>query len=304
MDDRDSTVTMSKPTVHVRQATQDDRPRILEISSQIWDGDDYVPSLLDAWIADTAGELVVAALDNTVIAFAHRTWSLPGIAWLEGIRTDPAYQGCGAGKAMTEHLIASSRAAGATHINLSTYIDNEASIHIIEAYGFGLVATFSYLERTGDLPPPDARDEEGQIRPLSELETLAFVKDSAYLALAQRQFSHGWKFLPFDRDPNKAIAPLAYCLGYWQSNALKAVVCVRQEPAGVGPCTLNFLDGEPEAMTALLSHTLRAYAGRALEVMLPTHQGKHAAALRLLQDMGFESWSGFKADVFVYEMIL
>jgi len=37
---------MSEDTVHLRLATEADRSRIVEISSQIWDGHDYVPELL------------------------------------------------------------------------------------------------------------------------------------------------------------------------------------------------------------------------------------------------------------------
>jgi hypothetical protein len=66
--------------VLVRQAAVTDRARILEISSQIWDGNDYVPEVLDAWFADAEGELVVATLDGHVIAFAHRSWLCPKVA--------------------------------------------------------------------------------------------------------------------------------------------------------------------------------------------------------------------------------
>ena len=295
---------MSSHSVQVRKARQDDRPRILAISSKIWDGDDYVPELLESWYADTAGELVVAVIDDTVIAFAHRTWVLPGIAWFEGIRTDPAHQGRGAGKAITEYLIRSARDAGATHIHLSTYIDNESSIHIIESYGFQLAATFTYLERPGDLPPPKETREIPQLRPLSEQETIAFVENSDYLSLAGHRFSHGWKFLPFDHDPRAAISPLAYRRGHWESDELKAAVCIRHNPAHGGSFTLNFLDGDPDAMCALLNQALYDYDGKTIEVMVPVQHGRHAAVFELLKEAGFTSWSEFKADVFVYEMVL
>lgn len=295
---------MTSHSAHVRPATDDDRSRILEISSQIWDGDDYVPHLLESWYVDTAGELVVAEIDGTVIAFAHRTWVLPRVAWFEGIRTDPAHQGRGAGKAITEYLIRSARDAGATHINLSTYIDNESSIHIIESYGFQLTASFSYLERPGDLPPPILALESSQIRPLSERETITFVGGSEYLNLAQRQVSHGWKFLPYDHDATAAISPLAYRRGYWEADELRAAVCIRHNPADGGPFSLSFLDGEPDAMRSLLNRALYDYDGKTIEAMVPVHQGRHAAVFELLKEAGFFSWSEFRADVFVYGMVL
>ncbi|MCK4570540.1 GNAT family N-acetyltransferase [Candidatus Bipolaricaulota bacterium] len=295
---------MSNQPIRVRRATLDDRERILEISAQIWDGEDYVPELLDGWLTDLKGELVVAMLDDHILAFAHRTWLCPGIAWFEGIRTDPACQGRGAGKAITEYFIRAARDAGATHIELSTYIDNEASIHIIESYGFQLVGTFSFLERPAGLEPPKGVVNSLNIRPVSEQETIDFVSHSEFLSLAQRRFPRGWRFFPFDHDPREAIARLECRLGYWDEDQLEAVLCIRQDPAHGGPSTINFLDGEPSAMRALLNHGLRLYGSKTMGIMVPIHLGRHAAVLEWLREAGFTSWSEFKPDVFAYEMVL
>jgi len=274
------------------------------ISGQIWDGEDYVPELLDDWFADREGELVVATLDDQVIAFAHRTWLCPGIAWFEGIRTDPASQGCGAGKAITEYLIRAARDAGATHIELSTYIDNEASIHIIESYGFQLVGTFSYMERPNELEPPESVEESLGIRSISEQETIEFVVHSEFLSLARRRFPRGWRFFPFDLDYCEAVARIECRLGFWAGDELKAVMCIRQSPDHEGRITINFLDGEPAAMCALLNHALASYEGKTMQIMVPIHQGRHATVLPLLRRSEFRSWSESEADVFVYEMLL
>ena len=278
--------------------------RILEISAQMWDGEDYVPALLDGWFADREGELAVATLDDYVIAFAHRTWLCPGIAWFEGIRTDPAFQGRGAGKAITEYFIRAARIARATHIELSTYIDSAASIHIIESYGFSLVGTFSYLEREAESAPPEPGDESANIRSISDQETVEFVRGSEFLSLARGRFPRGWRFFPFDHDPCEAIARLECRLGFQEKNELKAVLCIRHKPANGGPSTINFLDGETLAMRALLDHALRLYACRTMGIMVPIHLGRHAAVLDLLREAGFTSWSEFKPDVFAYEMVL
>ena len=67
--------------IEVRPLTPEDRARVLEISSQIWDGDDWVPEALDSWFRTADGEAVAAVLDGTLIGFARRTWILPGHAW-------------------------------------------------------------------------------------------------------------------------------------------------------------------------------------------------------------------------------
>ena len=44
---------MAEDTVHLRLVTEADRSQIVEISSQIWDGHDYVPELLDEFAFKT-----------------------------------------------------------------------------------------------------------------------------------------------------------------------------------------------------------------------------------------------------------
>jgi len=290
--------------ITVRRAEPKDRARILEISSQIWEGEDYIPELLDEWFSDHEGELAVAILNDHLIAFAHRTWLCPGIAWLEGIRTDPAWEGHGAAKAITEHFIRGATDDGATHINLSTYIENKASIHIIESYGFALVGAFSYVERLAESGDPVPVPIPGNIQMLSEAETLEFVAASQFLSLARRRFPRGWRFFPFDHAPNEAIARLHYCIGAGTSDRFAAVLCIRQDHDHPARITINFLDGELASMRSLLAHAMGQYAGKEFEMMVPCDQGQHARALFVLQEAGFTSWSEFKPDVLVYEMVL
>ena len=52
--------------ITLRKATASDKPRIVEISSQIWEGEDYVPDVLDDWLADPSGEVIVTMLATFV----------------------------------------------------------------------------------------------------------------------------------------------------------------------------------------------------------------------------------------------
>ena len=57
-------------------------------------------------------------------------------------------------------------------------------------------------------------------------------------------------------------------------------------------------------MTALIHQLLHDYQGIPLQVMVPHPETGPAAAFSFLLDCGFASWSGGKADVFLYEMTL
>jgi len=172
--------------MEIRIAREADRERILAISAQVWDGYDYVPRVLDAWLSGEDGELLVALLDGSVAAFSYRTWLAERHAWLQGIRTDTARRGRGAGRALTEASLERSWRDGAQRIGLSTYRDNAESMHIVEAYGFRRVASFVYLE--GDLPE-GAGLSSGTIHALPEDAAIRFVADSDYLERAGGRFA-------------------------------------------------------------------------------------------------------------------
>lgn len=291
--------------IELRTVTPEDRPRIVEISSQIWGGHDYVPGLLDDWFADADGEVVGAVLDGGLVGFARRTWLAPRLAWLEGIRTDPAYRGRGVGRAITEHLIGRAREVGASRIGLSTHVDNEASIHIIESYGFEKVATFAYRERPPDAPPPASNvGPDPRIELVSEGETVEYVADSSFLRLARGRFPRGWRFFPFDHDPCEAVARMGLRIGFRDGGHLKGLLCARWRPGESDHTVFNFVDGEPAAMRALLHHALALYAGTEIAVMVPISGGRAACAGPLLDELGFGSWSDGRADVLAYELAL
>jgi ribosomal protein S18 acetylase RimI-like enzyme len=298
---------MTEDTVHLRWVTEADRPRIVEISSQIWDGHDYVPELLDEWLADAAGEVVGAVIEDELVGFARRTWLAPGLAWFEGIRTDPTYRGRGIGRAITEYLIDRAKAAGAVRIGLSTYVTNAASIHIIESYGFEQVATFVYRERPADAPSlkPDV-GADPQIAPVSEGETVEYIAGSSFLRLARRRFPRGWRFFPFDHDPREAVARMGLRLGWREGARLRALLCARWRPGASDHTVFNFVDGDPEAMRGLLRHALGLYESTEIAVMVPVAAGETAAVGPVLDEFGFQSWSEGTpdADVYVYELAL
>ena len=290
-------------TLALRPVREEDRARVVEISAQIWDGEDYVPDQFSAWIAESEGEVIGAEIDGRLIAFARRTWLCPGQAWLEGIRTDPAYRGRGAGKAITEYLIESARRAGALTIHLSTHVGNEASIHIIESFGFRRVASFVHLERT--IPETAHFDDSADdIIEVSAQETAGFAARSRFLASAGRLFPRGWRFVPFDLDPLEAVARLGTRIGIRRAGTLTSLLCLRQPVGTTTPTVMNFGDGDPQDLERLLEYAHARYAGRHVEAMVPQTGEETVPLLRILLESGYETWENETPDVFSYQLDL
>jgi len=290
-------------TLAIRSARRDDKKRILEISAQIWDGGDYVPSVFDSWVDDADSELAVAEQDGLVIAFARRGWLVPGYAWLQGIRSDPAHRGHGAGRAITEHFIAQARREGADTIGLSTYIDNEASIHIIESYGFRRVAAF-VLAEAEEIGPEEAGPAASNAVTVGSERAISFIRSSMWHRIANGHYPWDWSVYPFDRAPERAIDHTPFKLAVVEDGRIRSLLCTSPQQATGETTFLSFLDGDPGDFTALLARARRELKPTAWATMIPRNGERKPPAHEFLLSAGLKPWMDGSEDVFAYELDL
>jgi GNAT superfamily N-acetyltransferase len=292
--------------VTIRTARLADRSRILAISSQIWEGNDYVPQVIDEWLRMRDSEVAVADLNGSVIAFGRTVNLTPGYVWLEGIRTDTALQGHGAGKALTEYFIEKATREGAQRIGLSTYIDNLASIHIVEQYRFVRQASFILAEAKLDGP---ARSTAELSRLVSEVpfdEARPWILSSASIAKSCDFMSEGWKFWPVARPSVVAWPPFEAAIGIRsEDGSLRSLLVVCRSDHGPGETTIDFADGSPADLDVLVRHALALYPGaKYVQMMIPAGQTVHTNLLETLTGLEFDVWRHGEPDVFIYERVV
>ena len=70
-----------------------DTPGMLKLTSQIWEGEDYVPKVWHEWLFDPDGLLCVAELQGKVVGIGKLTRLSERDWWLEGLRVHPQYEG-------------------------------------------------------------------------------------------------------------------------------------------------------------------------------------------------------------------
>lgn len=288
--------------IHIRRATSEDTERILAISAQVWDGNDYVPSTLSDWLVDPSGELLVAEVDGVVASFAYRTWLLPGHAWLQGIRTDPARRGKGLGKALSHALVDRAWQAGATRISLSTYFDNAPSIRIIESLGFERVASFVLVERTEKAPPLPATAHPGATEPTPD-EAARFILASPCLATARGWYPFEWLFLPFAARPEAFLEKTPYRIGVRSGDGWRSLLCASPGRGAGDAAFLSFLDGDPRDFAPLVAQASRDLGTSTWESMIPRRGEDVALALTPLLGLGFTPWQDGREDVLCYELV-
>lgn len=292
-----------KTEIVLRRAGKEDKDRILEISSSIWQGEDYVPFVIDQWLDDQNSEVIVAVRGGKVISFAHYVRLFDSYIWWEGIRTDPDFRNLGAARAIGRYFFAMAKKEGARKIGLSTYIENYASIHLIEAQGFQKVASFCFLEFK-----QEAVSRSRSVPVLKEVtfrEAIPFMESSEFLKVSRGFLPRSWRFYPFWAGAEVLERMTHRLRGIGADGELSALLILGQSVHPEVEFTIDFLDGTPENMEALLLETISlCRKGKKIEAMLPQWQGCPVKALSTFLKLGFTSWNELREDIFVYELTL
>lgn len=129
--------------VRIRAALPGDTAAMLEITRNVWEGDDYLPFVWRDWLADSRGFLMVAESHaGHVLGLQHIDLQPDGTAWVEGVRVAEEARGKGIGSAMLVAAIEWARAQVCPQLRLATSGDNPASNRIAERAGLAVAGTF------------------------------------------------------------------------------------------------------------------------------------------------------------------
>lgn len=190
-------------TIQIRRATESDRQDILRISAQVWDGSDYVPAVLDKWLAPAGGILWVAVVENQVAGFSRMTFLNSEHCWMEGIRVDEIHREKGIGKALTDFQVKEAFDMNFKSCGLSSYIENTGSLKILRTDRFTETGCFKYFcyeaEAESSTTQTARRDilEGCIVKPLdsTQLELVqSAIEGSDMLQQRQGYLSYDWTF--------------------------------------------------------------------------------------------------------------
>jgi GNAT superfamily N-acetyltransferase len=111
-----------------------DRPRVMEICKDVWDGHDYMPRVFDAWVADAGSTFHAAELDGVVVGLQRLRPYAPGLIWYEGLRVASTHRRQGIARAMLAAALAEAKDQGFREMRLAT--GNAGAAQLFEAAGF------------------------------------------------------------------------------------------------------------------------------------------------------------------------
>lgn len=119
-----------------RPALPKDTLDVMELTSKIWEGDDYVPYVWDEWLTDYNGLLAVCEYGGSVIGLGKLTLLTAGQWWLEGLRVHPEYEDRGIASHLNDYLLNYWDEKGTGIVRLATVSKREKIKHLSEKSGF------------------------------------------------------------------------------------------------------------------------------------------------------------------------
>ena len=125
--------------LYFRELTHEDLLAILNISKNIWEGEDYVPNVIDNWLQEESSMAYGAFLDESkkeLIGFGRVKIFPNGVAWLEGGRVKVSHQKKGIGRDLMKYAIDYAIQVGAKIAQYDTSSKNFGSLALAKYFGF------------------------------------------------------------------------------------------------------------------------------------------------------------------------
>ncbi len=186
-----------------RPALPQDTRDILDLTSHIWEGHDYIPLVWNDWLKDEQGLLAVALFGKRVVGMGKLTKLDEEDWWLEGLRVHPDYEGRGFASHIHDYLLQIWHEIGNGVIRLTTSSQRLAVHHICQERGFQKVAEISSFS---------AKTNSSQNIP------------DQFHRVTEAEFNHAWAYA--SNNPLQTYWPGFMDLG-WQWLPLRAPMLLR-----------------------------------------------------------------------------
>ncbi len=186
--------------LYFRELNTGDIPRIKEMCRNIWDGDDYLPQVIEQWLVDDESHNYGAFLDsqtNKLIGSGRIKWLSNILGWIEGGRVAQPYQNQGLGFRISKYAVEYAKEHGAKSVQYDTWTENRGSCALAKAHGF---IQKDYVDvmytKTEELHIPELTMNFGAVRSVEANEMFHFL--NSVENGPKKEINMGWNFLPFE----------------------------------------------------------------------------------------------------------
>lgn len=183
---------MPEPLARVvcRPALLKDTADMLELTSHIWEGNDYLPQVWAEWLADPEGLLAVAEYGGRLAGIAMLECLQPGEWYLAGLRVHPEMEGRGIAGQLHDYLLDTWQHRHVRGvIRLSTHRPKVK--HLCERTGFKLICEYTIFVAPSLAEPVESFIPITQNQ-VEQVLSLAF--SSPVFDWHARMYGHGWSW--------------------------------------------------------------------------------------------------------------
>ena len=281
-----------------RDLTEKDIPAILDISKDIWEGDDYIPYVIERWLNEKNNLAYGAFLDEAkkeLIGFGRVKIYPNGIAWLEGGRVKASHQKKGIGRDLMKYAIDYAIKFGAKVAQYDTSSRNFGSVSLAKFHGFKEKKRTEVLEC-------DLRDLNLKQYDFSDIRAISNEKaKEIYKKLdigPGDELNIGWSYIPLANLEDKNSLWLANSEAILQKIDISSRV-LPEKPRENEVWIIIY--GNPIATLKLISYTIN-YQLNKDEINIVSVYCQ-TEALELLKEVGFKdpSWEDEPVAVVLYE---
>lgn len=177
--------------IQIRLAVPMDRAGMEAIAAQTWDGNDYLPTVLDEWFNDPDGAFNVITYQEQIVCLGKLTKLGAGEWWMEGLRVHPDFQGRGLARIMHHYMVAQVRQMGSGIVRFATANDNYAVNLLANETGFQSVGAYTFY-KAEVLPDMQPTWWQLQLQEVNKVE--AWLNQSALFSDMQHSFESHWKW--------------------------------------------------------------------------------------------------------------
>lgn len=135
----------------IRQYNPSDYTDILEISKHIWDGNDYLPKLINEFYHSPYCDPYVVEEDDKVISIVNVNKFTKKFYWLESMRTHPDYRNRGIATELNKFLLQEATKSAVEEVWLSTSQANEATAKMLLKAGFEEMTLLKLWDNSDEL---------------------------------------------------------------------------------------------------------------------------------------------------------
>ena len=274
----------------IKRVTESDRDDILEISRHIWDGYDYLPSVIDEWLRDPDSYVYGIQADEGLIAVANLRLVDDGrTGWMEGLRVHPNSRGRGYAHTLTRKVMEQARKLGVKRLRYTTSTENEASLKLAEKYGFARVLEMSVFWRPNPAAAPSKLDNQ-PIRQTSTQEVSTLLQADPPL-VSQNVLIFDWKALDCTLENLETMGKShEFYVSVEEGEARSLSYGSLRRRGEILLWVFTIYATEARGFLSHLHHNLTEALKRGCSAIMGTHELKHAQAFQRVDWGSEEHW--------------